>query len=179
MNLCVFQGAHWSSVGYSHQTTFKELIVNRFPFAIYQHRKKTPVSKGGYPQRAPPLSSRRTFRLSEFKTLQDRPISPQPYTIRIHSHLIIKPFPKKQRLLYFRLNEHPSVNRAFPPVGWHSTCEQPAHTTTVWACEKTVVIVKQPGHLTSMKKERGAGTRACGCWFGGWRKNFGRGRNGP
>ena len=30
--------------------------------------------------------------------------------------------------------------------------------TTVWACEKTVVIVKQPGHLTSMKKERGAGT---------------------
>jgi hypothetical protein len=31
--------------------------------------------------------------------------------------------------------------------------------TTVWACEKTVVMVKQPGHLTSMKKERGAGTR--------------------
>lgn len=30
--------------------------------------------------------------------------------------------------------------------------------TTVWACEKTVVMVKQPGHLTSMKKERGAGT---------------------
>ena len=33
--------------------------------------------------------------------------------------------------------------------------------TTVWACEKTVVMVKQPGHLTSMKKERGAGTRVC------------------
>jgi len=31
--------------------------------------------------------------------------------------------------------------------------------TTVCACEKTVVMVKQPGHLTSMKKERGAGTR--------------------
>ena len=24
-------------------------------------------------------------------------------------------------------------------------------------------MVKQPGHLTSMKKERGAGTRVCGC----------------
>jgi hypothetical protein len=33
--------------------------------------------------------------------------------------------------------------------------------TTVWACEKTVVMVKQPGHLTSMKKERGWGTRVC------------------
>ncbi len=31
--------------------------------------------------------------------------------------------------------------------------------TTVWACEKTVVMLKQPGHLTSMKKDRGAGTR--------------------
>jgi hypothetical protein len=31
--------------------------------------------------------------------------------------------------------------------------------TTVCACEKTVVIVKQPGHLTSMKNDRGAGTR--------------------
>jgi hypothetical protein len=36
---------------------------------------------------------------------------------------------------------------------------QPWQMTTVWACEKTVVMVKQPGHLTSMKKERGAGTR--------------------
>lgn len=36
---------------------------------------------------------------------------------------------------------------------------QPWQMTTVWAWEKTVVIVKQPGHLTSMKKERGAGTR--------------------
>jgi hypothetical protein len=34
--------------------------------------------------------------------------------------------------------------------------------TTVCACEKTVVIVKQPGHLTSMKNERGAGTRFYG-----------------
>ena len=61
--------------------------------------------------------------------------------------------------LYFLRNEQPSVKRALPPVGWHSTCEQPAQTTTVWACEKTVVMVKQPGHLTSMKKDRGPGTR--------------------
>ena len=51
------------------------------------------------------------------------------------------------------------MRRAFPPVGWQRTVEQPAQMTTVCACEKTVVIVKQPGHLTSMKKERGAGTR--------------------
>jgi len=30
--------------------------------------------------------------------------------------------------------------------------------TTVWACEKTVVMLKQPGHLTSMKNDRGWGT---------------------
>ena len=53
------------------------------------------------------------------------------------------------------------MSRALPPVGWHSTVEQPAQMTTVWACEKTVVMVKQPGHLTSMKKERGAGTSVC------------------
>lgn len=40
----------------------------------------------------------------------------------------------------------------------YRTCEQPWQTTTVLACEKTVVMVKHPGHLTSMKKERGAGT---------------------
>ena len=62
---------------------------------------------------------------------------------------------------YFLRNEHPSVNLAFPPVGWQRTVEQPPQMTTVWACEKTVVIVKQPGHLTSMKKERGAGTSIC------------------
>ena len=58
-----------------------------------------------------------------------------------------------------RRNEQPSVRRALPPVGWQRTVEQPAQTTTVWAWEKTVVMVKQPGHLTSMKKERGVGTR--------------------
>lgn len=35
----------------------------------------------------------------------------------------------------------------------------PWQMTTVWACENTVVMVKQPGHLTSMKKDRGLGTR--------------------
>jgi len=38
----------------------------------------------------------------------------------------------------------PSVNLAFPPVGWHKTLEHAPHKTTVWACEKTVVIAKQP-----------------------------------
>lgn len=63
------------------------------------------------------------------------------------------------RSLYFRRNEQPSVRRALPPVGWQSTVVQPWQMTTVCACEKTVVMVKQPGHLTSMKKDRGAGTR--------------------
>ena len=62
-------------------------------------------------------------------------------------------------IVYFLLNEHPSVSLALPPVGWQRTCEQPAQTTTLCACENTVVMVKQPGHLTSMKKDRGAGTR--------------------
>jgi hypothetical protein len=53
------------------------------------------------------------------------------------------------------------VRRALPPVGWQRTVVQPWQMTTVCACEKTVVMVKQPGHLTSMKKDRGAGTRVC------------------
>lgn len=64
-----------------------------------------------------------------------------------------------RRRVYFLRNEHPSVSLALPPVGWQRTVEQPAQMTTVCACEKTVVMVKQPGHLTSMKKDRGAGTR--------------------
>ena len=64
-------------------------------------------------------------------------------------------------ILYFLRKEQPSVNLALPPVGWHRTVVQPWQMTTVWACEKTVVIVKQPGHLTSMKKDRGLGTRVC------------------
>ena len=38
----------------------------------------------------------------------------------------------------------PSVNRALPPVGWHKTVAQELHMTTVWACEKTVVMAKHP-----------------------------------
>src|SRR5207253_1539891 len=77
-------------------------------------------------------------------------------------HGRITSVPAPHSLVYFLRNEHPSVSRALPPVGWHSTCEHPAHTTTVWACEKTVVMVKQPGHLTSMKKLRGPDTSVCG-----------------
>lgn len=65
------------------------------------------------------------------------------------------------RSIYFLRKEQPSVRRALPPVGWQRTVVQPWQITTVWAWEKTVVMVKQPGHLTSMKKERGAGTRVC------------------
>ena len=50
------------------------------------------------------------------------------------------------------------MSLALPPVGWQSTVEQPAQMTTVCACENTVVMVKHPGHLTSMKNDRGAGT---------------------
>jgi len=68
---------------------------------------------------------------------------------------------KQRGVVYFLRNEQPSVRRALPPVGWQRTVEQPAQMTTVCACEKTVVMVKQPGHLTSIKKDRGAGTRFC------------------
>lgn len=36
--------------------------------------------------------------------------------------------------------------------------------TTDWACEKTVVMAKQPGHLTSMKNELGFWTRRFSLW---------------
>jgi hypothetical protein len=68
---------------------------------------------------------------------------------------------RSRRHAYFLRKEQPSVRRALPPVGWHRTVVQPWQMTTVWACEKTVVMVKQPGHLTSMKNERGAGTSVC------------------
>jgi len=51
------------------------------------------------------------------------------------------------------------VSLAFPPVGWQSTVWQPGHTTTVWEWLNTVVMLKQPWHLTSMKKELGDWTR--------------------
>ena len=49
----------------------------------------------------------------------------------------------------------PSVKRALPPVGWQRTVEHDPQRTTVCACEKTVVMLKHPGHLTSMKYELG------------------------
>lgn len=73
-------------------------------------------------------------------------------------------YPRKEtcrEAVYFLRNEQPSVSLALPPVGWQRTVVQPWQMTTVWACEKTVVMTKQPGHLTSMKKDRGAGTRVC------------------
>ena len=74
----------------------------------------------------------------------------------------------------------PSVNLALPPVGWHRTLVHEEQMTTVCACEKTVVMAKQPmwhgrgksllgsggtliadapGHLTSMKYEFGDCTK--------------------
>ncbi len=78
----------------------------------------------------------------------------------------------------FLRKEQPSVRRALPPVGWQRTVLQAEQITTytsilsgfgkikenrlkhtVWACEKTVVMFTQPGHLTSMKYELGDWTR--------------------
>lgn len=88
-----------------------------------------------------------------------RPSNPHPSsTSRYENQSRAFLFVLVQRDVYFLRKEQPSVRRALPPVGWQRTWEQPAQTTTVWACEKTVVMVKQPGHLTSMKKERGPGT---------------------
>merc|ERR1719311_1228261 len=52
----------------------------------------------------------------------------------------------------FRRNEQPSVRRARPPVGWQSMTLQLPQRTTVCAWLYTVVICRQPGHFTSMKK---------------------------
>lgn len=40
----------------------------------------------------------------------------------------------------FLLNEQPSVSRALPPVGTHSTVLQLGHTTTVCEWLNTVVL---------------------------------------
>lgn len=66
----------------------------------------------------------------------------------------------------FFLKELPSVRRAWPPVGWHRTAEQLPHNTTVWEWLNTVVMLKHPWHLTSMKKELGDWTRRFNlCFF--------------
>ena len=90
---------------------------------------------------------------AQLKSLADTKMFP-------HYPAIMPKKGKQSRDVYFLRNEQPSVRRALPPVGWQRTVVQPWQITTVWAWEKTVVIVKQPGHLTSMKKDRGAGTRA-------------------
>ena len=51
------------------------------------------------------------------------------------------------------------MSRALPPVGWQSIIEHEPQSTVVCACEKTVVMLKQPGHLTSMKNELGDCTK--------------------
>lgn len=49
----------------------------------------------------------------------------------------------KYALMFWQtgLESIPSVRRAFPPVGWQRTVEQPTHNTTVWAWLNTVVIL--------------------------------------
>ena len=69
------------------------------------------------------------------------------------------------------------MSRALPPVGWQSIIEHDPHNTVVCACEKTVVMLKQPGHLTSMKNEFGDCTRRLSLCFrfsslaDGWRRS--------
>ena len=69
------------------------------------------------------------------------------------------------------------MSRALPPVGWQSIIEHEPQRTVVCACEKTVVMLKQPGHLTSMKNEFGDWTRRLSLCFRfsslaeGWRRS--------
>lgn len=53
--------------------------------------------------------------------------------------------------VYFLLKEVPSDSLALPPVGVHRTVAQDSQVTAVCAWEKTVVMFRQPGHLTSRK----------------------------
>lgn len=67
------------------------------------------------------------------------------------------------------LSRHaPSVNLAFPPVGWHNTLVHDGQTTTVWACEKTVVMAKQPARENeeAMSIERSRRNMEAGRWMG-------------
>ena len=69
------------------------------------------------------------------------------------------------------------MSLALPPVGWQSIIEHEPHNTVVCACEKTVVMLKQPGHLTSMKNELGDWTKRLSLCFRfsslaeGWRRS--------
>ena len=46
----------------------------------------------------------------------------------------------------------PSVSLALPPVGWQSTLVHAPQRTTVCACEKTVVMAKQPEVARELRK---------------------------
>ena len=69
------------------------------------------------------------------------------------------------------------MSLALPPVGWQSIIEHEPQRTVVCACEKTVVMLKQPGHFTSMKKELGDCTKRLSLCFRfsslaeGWRRS--------
>lgn len=68
-------------------------------------------------------------------------------------------------LIYFLLKEVPSDNLALPPVGVHKTVEHDSQVTAVWAWENTVVMFKQPGHLTSKKWDLGDWTKVFNLCF--------------
>ena len=69
------------------------------------------------------------------------------------------------------------MSLALPPVGWQSIIEHEPHSTVVCAWLKTVVMLKQPGHFTSMKKELGDCTKRLSLCFRfsslaeGWRRS--------
>ena len=69
------------------------------------------------------------------------------------------------------------MSLALPPVGWQSIIEHEPHSTVVCAWLKTVVMLKQPGHFTSMKKELGDCTNRLSLCFRfsslaeGWRRS--------
>ena len=69
------------------------------------------------------------------------------------------------------------MSRALLPVGWQSIIEHEPHSTVVCAWLKTVVMLKQPGHFTSMKKELGDCTKRLSLCFRfsslaeGWRRS--------
>ena len=139
-----------SNAGYPETPTFsrKRLYIEKPGSFFYPHGSAIPTSAGRHPKRG--VQTRPDTRKGAHRARKN---AHRMYRHPSHSHPASLRAPR-----HFRRKLQPSVRRALPPVGWHSTCEQPAHTTTVCAWLNTVVIVKQPGHLTSMKNERGPGT---------------------
>jgi len=141
-----------SNAGYPETPTFsrKRLYNEKLGSFFYPHRSAIPTSAGPRHKKGVGASQAHARCPSRNAKTPTECIATRP-TPRPPLHALGAP-------PHFRRKLQPSVRRALPPVGWHSTCEQPAQTTTVCAWLNTVVIVKQPGHLTSMKKERGPGT---------------------